>query len=402
MKGLKIWFISPFSPLPGEGCGGVKTHAEYLARLLAEMGADLTVLVPEGISKAGRTGAGFVIETIPGSGQPHTAPWAKAMKAAAERLLAVERPDLVISESYYARGCEEVLERAGIPLAAFVHNFHLVHYQKTLAEVAGPRQFLRYLLKAVPDITLKMLGAEAPFLRRAGAVISVSERNAALLRDFYRIGGNRLFVLHNWVDISVFKNSPELRTAGRSCLGLPEGSICYLGAGALWRPKGFHVAISAFKLIAERCPGAVLMLAGDGPDARDLKEQAGPLLAAGRVRFLGEVPLAELPGIYNAADVFLIPSTHPEGLAYTLIEAMACGLPAIATGLGGNIETLGGLGTLVPSGDERRLAGAMLDLAENPVKRQEQGDACRRRAEEFFSEAAARKALAAILGTFKG
>jgi glycosyltransferase involved in cell wall biosynthesis len=398
MTKKKIWLITPFSPLPGEGWGGVKTHAEYLARLLLSLGAELTVIVPEGISRPGPAAAGFRVENVPCVAMPHTGRWRAAMRTTAARLLASGAPDLVFSEGYCAAGCERVLKEAGVPLAAFVHNFHLVHFHKTFSEVDGPGTLLRYLFKALPSLAFKMLFVELPFLLGADLVISVSEQNASLLRSFYRIPAARLTVLHNWVDTTIFRYSSELSASARRKLGLPHDALCFIGTGALWRPKGFHIAVQAFNILAAQEPKAVLLLAGEGGEEKRLRALAGPELTdSGRVRFLGRVPLSEIPEAYNAADVFLMPSIHPEGLAYTLIEAMACGLPAIATSLGGNMETLGGCGMLVRHSSPEELAAAMLELVSNPEKRATMGQACLARARAAFSVPAAEQTLKKII-----
>lgn len=403
MKKPNIWLVAPFSPIPGEGWGGVKTHSEYLVRLLLGLGAELTVILPEGVSRPGRTAAGYTIESVPSRAQPHTLEWASAMRATTERLISAGVPDIVFSEGYYARGSEAALKAAGAPLAVFVHNFHLVHFSKTFAEVDGPATLARYLLLALPSITWKMLAVEAPFCRRADLVISVSGRNAGLLRRYYRVPPERLTVLHNWVDTAVFRSSPELREEARRELGLSPEDVCFLGTGALWRPKGFHIAVEAFKLVAAKFPAAVLMLAGEGPEEERLRKIAGPrLLDNGRIKFLGKVPLDRIQRTYNAADVFVIPSIHPEGLAYTLIEAMACGLPAIATALGGNIETLSGCGILVRHSSPAEMAGAMLGLASDKSRRSSVALACGERAKSAFSAAAAESAIKTLISRLTG
>jgi glycosyltransferase involved in cell wall biosynthesis len=403
MKKLNIWLVTPFSPLPGEGWGGVKTHAEYLARLLLGLGAELTVILPEGVSRPGRAAAGYTVETVSSRAQPHTSEWASAMRATTERLLSSGVPDIVFSEGYYARGGETALKAAGAPLAVFIHNFHLVHFSKTFAEVDGPATLARYLLLAFPSIAWKMLAVEAPFCRRADLVVSVSGRNADLLRRYYRVSPERLAVMHNWVDVSVFRSSAELREEARRELGLAAEDVCFLGTGALWRPKGFHVAVKAFKLLTAKFPAAVLMLAGEGPEEERLKALAGrTLLDTGKVRFLGKVPLDRIQRTYNAADAFIIPSIHPEGLAYTLIEAMACGLPAIATALGGNIETLAGSGILVRHSRPAEMADAMMELASDKMRRFSVAQACTERARAAFSAAAAENAMKGIIARLAG
>ncbi|MDD5208565.1 MAG: glycosyltransferase family 4 protein [Elusimicrobiales bacterium] len=243
-----------------------------------------------------------------------------------------------------------------------------------------------------------MFCAEIPFLHKADLVISVSEHNARLLERFYRIPKARLSVLHNWVDTDFFGPSRQRRDEGRKKLGLAPGQVCFLVTGSLWRPKGFHVAIKAFKLLAERAPDTVLILAGSGPEEKALKALSGPgLINNGRIKFLGEIALAELPSVYNSADIFLMPSIHPEGLAYTLIEAMACGLPAIATTLGGNIETLGDCGILIKPSKPEDLSSCMLDLALNPGKRSAMGTQAAERALRLFSIDMAREKVNGLL-----
>lgn len=403
MKKLNIWLVAPFSPLPGEGWGGVKTHSEYLVRLLLGLGAEITVILPEGVSRPGRTAGGYTIETMPSRAQPHTREWTSAMRATTERLISAGVPDIVFSEGYYARGSEAALKAAGVPLAVFVHNFHLVHFSTTFSEISGARDFAVWLLKTVPELAYKILTAELPFLRTADLVVPVSASNEVLLKKFYRIQGQRLSLLHNWVDTGVFNKSPGLRTKGRRELGIQDRDSCFLCVGSLWRPKGFHIAIEAFKVIAERLPGAVLLLAGEGHEEGRLKTLAGrELIEGGRVKFLGKVPPGELPQIYNTADIFLMPSLYPEGLAYALIEASACGLPSIATALGGNVETLGDCGVLIPPLDPEVLAAAMLELASDEGRRTELGLRVLERTRTAFSEEAAKKGLNGIAEKLTG
>lgn len=398
MKKPKVWLVTPFSPEPGAGWGGVKTHAQYLSRLLVGMGAELTVLLPEGAAGPGRAAGGYTVETVPSRALPHTKEWAAAMRAATERLLPAGAPDIVFTEGYYARGGERALKAAGARLAVFVHNFHLVHYRTTFAEAASPAAFARYALVTLPSLTWKVLAVEAPFMRRADLVLPVSGRNAALLKDYYGIAPERLAVMHNWVDMSEFRRDAALREEARKELGLAPGAVCFLCAGSLWRPKGFHVAVEAFRLAADRFPESALLFAGEGPEQERLEALAGRrLLDAGRVKFLGKVPLDRMHRLYNAADAFLMPSIYPEGLAYTLIEAMACGLPAAASALGGNVETLGDAGMLVPPSDAGALASAMQRLASDKDLREKLGSGAAERARLLFSEESAREGLRGLM-----
>jgi glycosyltransferase involved in cell wall biosynthesis len=102
------------------------------------------------------------------------------------------------------------------------------------------------------------------------------------------------------------------------------------------------------------------------------------------IRFLGN--RRDVPALLAAADLFVLPSLW-EGLPLVLLEAMAAGLPAVVTAVGGNPEVVenGVSGVLVPAGDEQALAAAMLSLLNNPLRRQQMGQAARERFDRYFS-----------------
>lgn len=357
------------------------------------MGFSVIVLVPAGVSRPGAT-----VKIVTSAEEPHTSGWQTALREKTEELLTASRPDIMISEGYYAAGIEDVLKKRGIPLIAFVHNFHLVHFQKLWAEIDSARALAYYLVKTIPRLLLLISRHERPFLRKADMVLSVSDKNAGLLRSFYRLPHSKVQTLHNWVADALFVRSETLRVGTRAKLLLAQDQPVFLALGALWKPKGFQVAIAAFKLLAAEETAPVLLIAGSGNYEPMLKAIAGKqLLESGRIRFLGTWPRENLPALYNAADIFIIPSTHPEGLAYTLIEAMAAGLPAIATALGGNTETVGDAGILVPHSDPARLCAAMLKLAKDPGIREKLAARSVKRALELFSEKAAMKKLDSVL-----
>ena len=398
MTSREAWIISPYSPVPGQGWGGVKTHTELLAELLAKLGFNVTVIVPRGAASPGAYGSALKVETAESSEPAHTRGWHIAILKKAEELLEVRKPDLVISEGYTAAGLEVFLKARGIPLVAFIHNFHLVHFPKLFSEVDGIRSLLYYLLRTVPRLLFLMTRHEIPFLHRADMVLSVSDRNSGLLRSFYRLKPGKVFTLHNWVQDDFFVAETGRRDATRAELGLPRDCCSFLALGAFWRPKGFQIAISAFHALAKERKDTVLLLAGSGAYESRLKELAGAeLIKAGRIRFLGNWPRKKLKDIYAAADIFIIPSIHPEGHAYTLIEAMAAGLPAIATNLGGNPETLGEDGILVPPSDPHALFLAMRSLCDSPEKRISAARLSKERAAALFSEKAAAETLGTLL-----
>jgi len=182
-------------------------------------------------------------------------------------------------------------------------------------------------------------------------------------------------------------------------LNIPYNILVFLLVGSIWRPKGFHIAIQSFRKIVHRFSNSVLLICGSGgeKEKKRLTELVQQKRIENKVRFLGKTKHSELSLIYNVADIFLMPSLLSEGHAYTLVEAMACGLPSIATKLGGNIETIGDAGILVPPGDVNALEQAMIELAQNPEKRKELSQRARERVIRYFSEELAIQKISLLL-----
>ena len=140
-----------------------------------------------------------------------------------------------------------------------------------------------------------------------------------------------------------------------------------LAAGRLTRQKGFDLLLRALPAVVEQLPGLRVLIAGEGPERRALTGQAARLRLQERVRFLGE--RGDLAVLFAGADGFVLPS-RDEGSPYVLLEAMALGLPVVATDVGGVRALLdgGSNGLLVRAGDPPALAAAILRLLQFPAE----------------------------------
>jgi len=169
--------------------------------------------------------------------------------------------------------------------------------------------------------------------REASGLLAVSE---GLAEDLAALGAprKRIGIHRTGLDRTVFQ--PRDRARSRAALGLAEDVPVLACVGALIPRKGQALAIAA---LAELPADAVLLLAGIGPDEGSLRRQAAELGLAERVRFLGPVPNGDLPGVFSAADVFVLPSAS-EGLANAWVEALACGTPVVTTPLPGAREII--------------------------------------------------------------
>lgn len=168
--------------------------------------------------------------------------------------------------------------------------------------------------------------------RQASGLLAVS---AGLIDEMAALGMDRAKItLHRTgIDADLFR--PYDRRMCRDQLGLPRDQPVLATVGALIPRKGQRFAIEALPLL----PGAILLIAGTGPDEPALRALAASLGLSERVRFLGAVPHGDLPVLLNAADVFVLPSAS-EGLANAWVEALACGTPVVTTPIPGAQELL--------------------------------------------------------------
>jgi glycosyltransferase involved in cell wall biosynthesis len=185
------------------------------------------------------------------------------------------------------------------------------------------------------------------------------------------ISKHRIRVLHNGIDLDRFAFT------GPS----PDGPAVLVAR--LEPEKDVGTLLRAVEVIARRRPDFRLEIAGDGSCRPDLESLSDRLGLNGVVKFLGAV--RDVPGLLARARLFVLPSLT-EGISLTLLEAMARGLPVVATEVGGNPEVVaaGESGLLVAAAAPQSLAEAVLSLWTNEERCVGMGTAGRRRAEQHF------------------
>ncbi|NUW41729.1 glycosyltransferase [Nonomuraea rhodomycinica] len=160
------------------------------------------------------------------------------------------------------------------------------------------------------------------------------------------------------------------------------GMARVLSIGRLVPRKGVDTLVQAMRLL----PRAELVIAGgrvDDEEAVRLRELADGYGLAGRVRVVGSVPRDEVPALMRAADALVtVPWYEPFGMVP--VEAMACGVPVIASAVGGHLDTVAGCGLLVPPRRPRALARALKDVLADPGRRRAMGAAGARRARQRY------------------
>lgn len=196
---------------------------------------------------------------------------------------------------------------------------------------------------------------------------------SGFMRAYYAAGGIRFArdrVVHNGVALPEESPSPD-----RHALVQP-GALRLLFAGRLVDLKGADVAVAALAHLDPAALGldrVVLTVVGDGQDEAYLRHFRAAVAQSGRaadIELRPPVPEAALPALFAAHDIYLFPSLY-EPFSLTLIHALACGIPTVASRAGGNPEIVadGETGLLVRRGDPAALAQAIARLAREPALR---------------------------------
>lgn len=212
------------------------------------------------------------------------------------------------------------------------------------------------------------------WIKKVDAVVSVcSQSSRELLSEGFP--GARIVEIPNGVDLSTFVPHPsrparEVRT------------ITFVGR--LDAYKGVAVLLEAFKGVLSQLTNLRLLIVGTGPDATLLKETAGAMELEGRVHFRGREE--DVLSVLGDTDIFVLP-TLSEGMSNVLLEAMACGLPVVATAVGGNSDLISHRcnGMLVPPADPQALREALVELLENTTLAQHLGGRARKTVEDHYS-----------------
>jgi glycosyltransferase involved in cell wall biosynthesis len=191
------------------------------------------------------------------------------------------------------------------------------------------------------------------------ALIPVSESLRRFLQHRVRVPAHRMTVIENGVDANHF--APGLRSpVWRAERGIAP-DVPLIGIVARLAPvKDVETLLRAFAGVLARGSNAQLVVAGDGPSRDALQSLARELGIADAVHFLGMA--TDTAAVYRELDVFVL-SSRSEGTSISLLEAMASGVPAVATAVGGNVDMLahGERGMLVPSADPDALGAALWD-----------------------------------------
>jgi sugar transferase (PEP-CTERM/EpsH1 system associated) len=271
------------------------------------------------------------------------------------------RPDIVHCRNWATFDAVPAARLAGVPVV--IHGEHG-------REVSDPHGCNRRR-----NLLRKTLG---PLVTR---FVTVSRDLNDWLVTVVGIPSAKVLTICNGVDTARFGAGDAV--AARAALALPLDRPVIGTVGRLDPVKDQAGLIEAFARVRRDHPRALLVIAGDGPCRPQLEALVATLGLGSDVRLLGE--RKDVPQVLQAMDVFVLPSIA-EGISNTVLEAMATGLPVVATRVGGNPELVedGVSGVLVRPGDRETLAAAIAGYLADPALRTAHGDGSRRLAVSRF------------------
>jgi glycosyltransferase involved in cell wall biosynthesis len=217
-------------------------------------------------------------------------------------------------------------------------------------------------------------------------IIAVSSSIRTFLRQKERVPAEKISVIYNSVDLDRFspKSDPGARAVARRGLGLPAEALIVGGVGRLHYQKNFPLFLEVAAGVCSQWPQVIFVIAGEGPERAALETLSRKLGLAGRVRFLGFVK--EMPELYQSLDLLLLTS-HFEGTPLTVLEAMAMGVPVVASRVDGVEEVLEDDrdGILAPPGDRDLFVKGICRVLEDQHLRQRLSRAAQEKARRCYS-----------------
>lgn len=347
---MKVLLACPYAvDVPG----GVQVHVQRLAAALAARGHEALVVAPTASATTADSKVRVVGRAVrvPYGGTVAPICFSRRSFGKIRRLMEVFEPDVVHVHEPFSPSTSMLATVAAT--APVVATFHAYADRSRLLELSAPA------LRQVH--------------RRLAASIAVSDAAAEYLG---RVVRGAVEIVPNGVDVERFAGG-HVRPQE-----LPPGRIV-LWVNRLDPQKGFAVAVRAFGRLASELGDVSFVVAGRGRE----RGAVGLLseLDRRRVVMLGSVPNEELPAYYGAADVFVSPALDQESFGIVLVEAMAAGVPVVATDIPGYREVVrhGIDGLLVPRDDPAALAAAIRRVLEDAVLAATLARAGRERASEF-------------------
>ncbi len=342
--------------------GGIATVALEVCRALRDAGHEISIVAPDFPDQDALDQAeGFPIRRFRGYGLG----WARVVPMAIASLGWLRNHDLILAINASHGGVLAMLARSigGAPYLTFGYAYEFLRFEGV--PLFGP------LLRRVYN--------------RALAVVAISQFTRDAMERFGVAPARLSVILPGAPPVQDISADHRARVANAY---IPDNKRVLLSVGRLIPRKGHETVLRALPSVLERFPDTVWVVVGEGPVKSSLARLANDLGVRERVRFAGNADDDDVAALYEACDVFVLPTGtdeggHVEGFGLVFVEANAYGKPVVAGRSGGTVDAVlhGETGLLVEPGDAEALATAIATMFDDPVYAQSLGEAGRRRVE---------------------
>ncbi|KAJ7571192.1 hypothetical protein O6H91_01G154200 [Diphasiastrum complanatum] len=305
--------------------GGLERHALTLHKVLADRGHDVHVytISADGSTPGDLKEGGLHVHFLhpnAGGGFDYNLAWEKFSEGNRTRMFDVVHTESVALPHWRAKEVPK--------LAASWHGiaYEVIHSDVVHDLIRKPGEPRSEDLQKTMSERLFRVSEEVKFFHSYNHHVATSDFVGDVLRTIYEIPLENVHIILNGVDEVKFRPDPVKGAAFRAEYGIPANASLVLGAaGRLVRDKGHPILFEAFSEILLNHTDVYLLVAGDGPWGdryRELEPYA---------KMLGPMTPWKLAEFYNALDIFVNPTLRSQGLDHTLLEAMQCGKPLLAT-----------------------------------------------------------------------
>ena len=326
---------SPLAPLGGRETGGMNVYVREVAAQLAALGITVDVFTRRSSTTEDEVRA--------------IAPGARLVQITAGPLARIEREEMLPFTPAFADGVEAFRAREGV-------TYDVVYSHYWIAAEAGALLARRWgvphaaMFHTLAEVKLRARASESEPRERIEAerrlvlsldrIVAGTEHERRLLTQIYRVPSSRIAVVPLGADLDQFR--PRSQAEARAALGIDPDERMVLAVGRIEPLKGFDILIRAMAQLSDRTRVVLSIIGGDERASRELdalRAVAEEVGVADAVCFLGPRPHEVLPTYYNAADVVAVPSFY-ESFGLVAVEAMASGVPVVASRVGGLASTV--------------------------------------------------------------
>ena len=370
--------------------GGMEVHGKLLAEELIKKGHDLTFIStkhPDGkkFENQGGIEIHYLKNTIFGS------QWKRWKEESVNKFLELDEKKkfdcICCLPAIIPKELLAIAEKKNIPVIVILEGQELLmmlsEIKQTLNHKKGFSKLFRTFLAFVTHYFLW----ERPVFKKCDLIIAVSDEVAKSTQKWYFVNKDKIHIVYNGIETDIFRPDQEQRKQTRSALNISDEERILLFFSFVTKQKGVDLLIKALSHIININHRAKLMVSGEGEYLSEAKQFVKKSGLEKSVIFTGYIPREEAPDYINASDIFILPTLRQEGMPFSLLEAMSCQKPVIASNIGGIPSIIDDdiNGLLVSPGNIDELVKKILSVLKNKDRAQKLADNAREKAVKEFS-----------------